>query len=96
MLFIRRLIWDAWNVAHIAHHQVTPEEVEEVCHGDPVVQKGKKGRVLVFGPTGSRRMLTIVLDPEDGPGVYDPVTARPASRRERAIYTSEKGGGEEQ
>lgn len=94
MIVVRRLIWDDWNVPHIARHDVSPREVIEVCHGDPVVQEGKKGRSLVFGPTQAGRMLTVVLDaePEQGPGVYYPVTARPASRRERAIYTEEKGG----
>ncbi len=43
MLAVRRLIWGPGNVAHIARHAVTPEEVEEVCHGAPVVQVGKKG-----------------------------------------------------
>lgn len=89
MLVIRRLIWDSWNVAHIARHQVNPEEVEEICHTDPVVQQGDKGRSLVFGQTKSGRMLTVVLDPE-GESVYYPVTARPASKRERAIYTQQK------
>jgi len=94
MLFIRRLIWDTWNVAHIARHQVVPEEVEEVCHGDPVVQEGKKGRSLVFGPTGAGRMLTVVLDPTETSGVYYVVTAHPASRKERGIYAQERSGGE--
>ena len=63
--------------------------MEEVCHGEPVVQVGKKGRSLVFGPTLSGRMLTVVLDPESSEeGLYYPVTARPATRRERAIYAS--------
>ncbi|MBI2303641.1 MAG: BrnT family toxin [Chloroflexi bacterium] len=93
MLVIHRLIWDPCNVAHIARHGVTPEEVEEVCHGEPVVQVGKKGRSLVFGPTLSGRILTVVLDAESSPGgVYYPVTARPSSRRERAIYANERGG----
>lgn len=91
MLVIRRLIWDSLNVAHIARHKVNPEEVEEICHIDPVVQRGKKGRSLVFGPTKSGRILTVVLDPE-GEGIYYPVTARPASKRERAIYVQEKAG----
>lgn len=95
MLFIRRLIWDSWNVDHIARHKVAPEEVEEICHGSPVVQQGSKGRSLVFGSTKSGKMLTVVLDPEDE-GVYYPVTARPASKRERAIYQREKEGGEVQ
>jgi len=93
MLVVRRLIWDPGNVAHIARHAVTPEEVEEVCHGEPVVQVGKRGRLLVFGPTLAGRMLTVVLDPESAAaGVYYPVTARPTSRRERAIYAGEPGG----
>ncbi len=93
MIVVRRLIWDPWNTGHIARHEVTPEEVEEVCHGDPVVQVGKHGRSLVFGPTQSGRMLTVVVDPESGEmGVYYPVTASLASRRERAIYAGERGG----
>ena len=89
MLFIRRLTWGAWNVAHIARHQVSPEEVEEVCHGAPLVQQGYKRRIVLIGPTLSGRMLTAVLAPE-GRGVYYPVTARPASHRERTLYQQEK------
>ena len=91
MLAVRRLIWDSWNVAHIARHQVNPNQAEEVCHADPVVQQGNKGRYLVFGPAKSGRLLTVVLDPK-GEGIYYPVTARPASKRERAIYVQEKAG----
>lgn len=89
MLVIRRLIWDSWNVAHIARHQVKPEEVEEVCHGDPIAQEGRGGRSLVIGPTRSGKILTVVIDPE-GQDLYYPVTARRASRREQAIYQHEK------
>jgi len=31
VIFMRRLVWDVWNVGHIARHRVDPEEVEEVC-----------------------------------------------------------------
>lgn len=89
MLYIGKLVWDVWNVAHIARHSVTPDEVEEVCHGDFVVQLGKKGRSLVFGPLKSGKMITVVIDPL-GRGIYYPVTARSASRRERLIYKQEK------
>ena len=93
MIVIRRLSWDPGNVAHIARHEVTPEEVEEACQGEPVVQVGKQGRLLVFGPTRSGRMLTVILDPQsEGAGAYYPVTARPTSRRERTIYAGERGG----
>ena len=63
MLVFRELIRDDWNILHIARHEVTPEEVEEVFQGVPVVQQGKEGRSLVFGPTAAGRMLTAVLDP---------------------------------
>ena len=82
MFNIRRLIWESWNVTHMARHAVTPDEVEEVAHGQPLVQRGHSGRLLIFGPTNAGRLLTVVLDPEPEPGVYYPVTARPASRRE--------------
>ncbi len=91
---IRRLIWDAWNIAHIARHNVTPEEVEQVCHTDPVVQKEKKGRLLVFGPTDSGKILAVILDKEQEKDVYYPVTAYKASKKLIRIYLNQKGGEE--
>jgi hypothetical protein len=38
MIHIRRLIWDDWNIAHIARHEVSPDEVEEVCDAEHVEQ----------------------------------------------------------
>ena len=90
MIYIRLLIWDTWNVPHIARHQVAPEEVEEVCHGDPVTSDTYKGRLRVVGPTRSGRVLTVILAPEDEEGVYYPVTARPADRRERRNYEQQR------
>lgn len=93
MLTIRRLIWDAWNVAHIFCHQVIPEEVEEACQSDdPYTDQGEKGRIRLVGPTARGRMLAVILDPEEEEGVYYPVTARPASRKERRLYRQQKGG----
>jgi hypothetical protein len=68
MLVIRRLIWDSWNAAHIARHQVTPDEVEDVCHGDPMTSATYKGRTRVVGFTRSGRILTVILAPEDDLG----------------------------
>lgn len=36
---IGELIWDDWNVEHIADHGVAPEEVEEVCFDKPLVRR---------------------------------------------------------
>jgi len=89
MLSVRLLIWDSWNVTHIARHDVTPEEVEEVCHGEPVTSSTDKGRLRVVGPTRNDRMLTVILAPAHRVGVYYPVTARPADRKERRNYTQQ-------
>ncbi len=88
MTYVRRLIWDTWNVAHIARHAVSPEEVEQVCQGNPVFERGYAGRLRLVGPTRTGRMLGVILAPR-GRGVFYPVTARPASRQERRRYGEE-------
>ena len=92
MIFVRRLIWDAWNVAHFARHAVMPEEVEQVCHIDFIVRPSYRERLLVIAPTLAGRVLAAVLVPEEAEGGYYVVTARPADRKARAIYRREKGG----
>ena len=93
MIFVRRLIWDTWNVTHIARHNVTPDEVEQVCHGSPMAYEGYEGyegRIMLIGPTATGRMLGVVLAPEAA-GVYYSVTARPASRKECRKYQEDRG-----
>lgn len=92
MLVVSRLIWDDWNVGHIARHNVVPDEVEQVCHGKSVMSKTYKGRLRVVGPTEIGRILTVILDPENKKGVYYPITARTADRKERKNYMREIGG----
>ena len=91
MLVVQRLVWDEWNTAHIARHDVFPDEVEEVCHNDPIVSETYNDRLRVIGLTGSGEILTVILAPEDE-DVYYVVTARPASRKERQLYRAQKGG----
>lgn len=38
---IRKLIWPAERIDHIARHGIIPEEVEEVCFGRSFVQRAK-------------------------------------------------------
>lgn len=42
-MIIRRLIWDEWNIDHIAGHNVEPEEVEEVCRSKNLFERGRDG-----------------------------------------------------
>jgi uncharacterized DUF497 family protein len=91
MLYVRHLIWDDWNVPHIARHQVTCEEVEEVCRSQPITSETYNNRLRVVGPTQSGKMLTIILAPQEEEGVYYVVTARPADHRERRNYQQQRG-----
>ena len=90
MIVIRRLVWNSWNIAHIARHDVVPDEVEEVCHGDYMTSETYKGRIRVVGPTLAGRMLTVILAPK-GAGTYSTVTAHNASAGERKRYHELKG-----
>lgn len=91
MIRVDRLIWDEGNIAHIARHDVTPQEVEEVCHGSFITKDAKAGRVMIIGSTKSGSALCIILDPEEQEGVWYPVTARSADKAERRKYTQETG-----
>lgn len=91
MITVRRLVWERATIDHIARHDVTPNEVEEVCHGSCIVLDARRGRFLIIGPTEKKRPLAVIVDPEPEEGVYYPVTARPADRRERRRYQEETG-----
>lgn len=92
MIEVRRLVWDDFNVEHIARHEVRTEEVEEVCHGNFLLLQGKKGRLVLIGPTEVERLLAVVLAPWNLEGAYYAITARPAARSERKLYQQTKGG----
>lgn len=92
MIFVRRLIWDSWNIQHIARHHVTPDEVEAICHSEPIVLRGQqKNRLVVIGKTEEQRMLAVILESK-GRGTYYPVTAFPADKADIALYKHLKGG----
>jgi len=91
-IVVKKLIWDDWNVAHIARHKVIPEEVEEVCRGKYVAYESYDGRFEVIGQTKQKRILLIVLDPEPADGEYYVVTAHTANKKDKILYT--KKGGE--
>ncbi len=89
-LTISRIIWDEWNVAHIAKHQVIPNEVEEVLHSKFIIEPTYRERLSIIGPTKLNRMLTIVVH-EDQKDVYYVITARDAEEKELQAYYEERG-----
>jgi uncharacterized DUF497 family protein len=91
MIKVKKLMWDEHNIAHIARHGVTKEEVEQVCYNQHDAAETRDGRILLVGATEARRMLAVVLA-RKGDDMYYPVTARPASRKERREYAEAEGG----
>jgi uncharacterized DUF497 family protein len=61
-----------------------------VCQGQPTTSTTYKERIRVVGPTEGGRMLTVILSPREEAGVYYPVTARSASRKERQQYHEQR------
>jgi uncharacterized DUF497 family protein len=83
---IHEFIWLEDRIYHIAQHDVTPEEVEEVCFGKAFVQRAKSEGsnpiYYVLGQTEAGRYLfCVVIRFPDGRGY--PITARPMTDKER-------------
>lgn len=85
MPWIRGFVWDDENVAHIARHGVTPDEVEEVLVGDALVLRGPDNRYLAYGRSTNDRWLFAVYVTRPG-GTVRVITARDMTWRERRLY----------
>lgn len=75
------LVWDEWNIEHIAKHHVTRAEVEQIFARAVRAKKSYKDRLIVFGKTKSRKLLAVVLEKELR-GYYV-LSSRNVSRKER-------------
>jgi hypothetical protein len=73
------------NIAHIARHSVTPEEVEEACFNSPFTLKGRRSRYFVLGQTDAGRYLTVILQYKFR-GIARVITAREMDEPERKRY----------
>ena len=74
------IIWDLdddpdGNVAHIADHGITKDEVAEVLNNPTGTEASRSsGRPICFGLTSTGRMIAVVFEEIDANTVY-PVTA---------------------
>ena len=87
---IDQLLWSEDRIEHVARHDVSVEEVEEVCFGPALVLRAKPegGNPVyyVLGQTEAGRYLfCVVIQFPDGRGY--PVTARPMTDKERRRYS---------
>ncbi len=90
--------WDDGNIHHIALHNITPTEVEQVIHNSPFdggasIRNGEK-RTVNLGETDAGRILVVITTERDDK--VRPVTARPARRNEREFFSQHKASADEQ
>ena len=71
---ISDLEWDDENVEHIALHNVTPKEVEDVCYGLHISGRESRQRYILCGQTEGGRYLNVVIE-RIGGGLFRPITA---------------------
>jgi len=88
-IVIKKLIWDEWNREHIKKHNVAVDEAEEVVANLIAHKRGKKGRFIAIGRSGSR--IISVMVGREGTGIYYVATARDSDKKERRmVYEKEK------
>lgn len=87
---IYELVIDPEREEHLARHNVTPEEAEEVAFGRHATYRTRQDRFGLVGQTDAGRYLTVIVASR-GEGVYGLVTARDASQPERRLYQKRRG-----
>jgi uncharacterized DUF497 family protein len=84
--------WDNGNIAHIAKHEVTPAEAEQVIENNPfdVQQESRNGESRTFnlGETSAGRILVVIVTSRQEK--IRVVTARVANKKERKFYLNQK------
>lgn len=94
-MFIGELEWDDENIEHIARHNVSPNEVEDVCFGIHLSIKESGQRYILSGQTETGRYLNVVIE-RIRRGLFRPITAFQMSENYKARYKRRMGkkGGE--
>ncbi|OGF52804.1 MAG: hypothetical protein A2Z21_00675 [Candidatus Fraserbacteria bacterium RBG_16_55_9] len=84
---IEELIWTPENEEHIAEHQVTPAEIEELFFEEgPYFRRGPGENLYhIYGCSGAGRFLFVVMI-HLGRGKGYVVTARDMDKQERRLY----------
>jgi uncharacterized DUF497 family protein len=85
-------LWDKENTSHIARHNVSRAEAEQVVENNPLDLerqiRNSEGRMLHLGETTSGRVLFVVVTVRNR--MLRVVTAFPANRKARKFYAEQK------
>lgn len=82
---IRRLRWNEWNIEHTQRHEVSQDEVEDICYSRHFAIKSGRGKMALWGQTTDGRYLLVVLVIEEY-GDYYPISARDMDEKEKKQY----------
>ena len=83
---IREFEWNDRNTEHIARHNVSPDEVEDVAFDDePWIRKGRRGSRYMLGYTIGGRYLFIVYSLKST-GIARVITAMDMDEKTRKLY----------
>jgi uncharacterized DUF497 family protein len=87
--------WDRANIDHIAEHDVTPDEAEEVILGDPLEtgvdsEEGDEERWSYLGETNRGRILRVLITMR-GERIRV-ITAFEPEKRYKLLYLEMKAG----
>ena len=81
---MREFRWNAWNVGHIAEHDITPDEVEYVVRSarPPYPRHGRNDTWLVWGQAETGRHLQVAYFIDENDEIYV-IHARPLEHHEK-------------
>jgi len=77
--------WDDDNLFHVARHEFTPEEVEEVFAGNHKVRRARQKRYIALGETLDGRLAFVVFRRLSA-GRVRVITARDMEASERRLF----------
>jgi uncharacterized DUF497 family protein len=85
-------LWDRENLSHIARHDVSRDEAEQVIENNPLdlerqIRNGEE-RILHLGETATGRVRFVVVTVRNR--ILRVVTAFPAKRKARKFYAEQQ------
>ncbi|MBI5399851.1 BrnT family toxin [Candidatus Saganbacteria bacterium] len=89
-MLISAFDWDEKNITHIARHNVTPEEVEEMFESRPLIFKSRDESCVALGQSDVGRYLMVAYRYCEAEAIRV-ITARDMSDSERRLFRRKKG-----
>jgi uncharacterized DUF497 family protein len=82
---IDSLYWDDENIEKISKHNVSPQEVEDVCFETHIIRREGDRRYILSGQSANGRYLNVVIE-RVHKGSFRPITAFEMSENYKRRY----------